>query len=480
MVAGWSPRRTKIAAAVLLAVGLLARQREARADGALPLSLGILLPQDRPQQVTLATNFGMLISEDAGASWLWTCEQSPTTTSGYLYGLGPSPRNRTYALSPVSGLAYSDDGTCTWQRAGGVLATALASDYFIDRTDGNRVLAIAAGREPSGNLSPQSVYASSDGGATFADTALYTAPASTNVVGLEIAQSDPKVVYLAMYGYPGRHPSLARSADGGGTWETVDVEAALGGNEFRILAVDPEDANLVYLRVVAPTQEEVWTTRDGGRTFERVVEAANGQLQAFARLVSGTVLVGTSTNLPGGGSAGGGYRSVDGGHTFLPWTLCPQPHIVGLGERDGTLYIAGKNYSDGWALATSTDEGLTLTPLSTYDQVRGVAACAASTCAAACASEVMAAVWEGAVCSGELVDAGTYPSGPAAVACPDGGAGGGGSSGGAVGRASSGCGCGMGEGCPPANRAVVVMTLLVTLLAAGDARRRRSARSGRR
>ena len=232
------------------------------------------------------------------------------------------------------------------------------------------------------------------------------------MVGIEIAQSDPKVVYLAMYGYPGRHPALARSTDGGSTWETADVEAALGANEFRILAVDPDDADLVYLRVVAPTQEEVWTTRDGGQTFERVVVVANGQLQAFARLASGTVLVGTSTNLAGGGAAGGGYRSVDGGHTFVPWTLCPQPHIIGLAERAGTLYIAGKNYSDGWALATSTDEGLTLTPLSTYDQVRGVLACAASTCAAACAYEVTTAVWPGAVCSGELADAGSYPPGP--------------------------------------------------------------------
>src|SRR4051812_44587837 len=112
IVAGWSPRRTKIAAAVLLAAGFFARPGEARADGALPLSLGILLPEDRPQQVTLATNFGMLISDDAGASWLWTCEQ-PQTTSGYLYSLGPSPRDRTYALSPVWGFGYSDDGTCT-------------------------------------------------------------------------------------------------------------------------------------------------------------------------------------------------------------------------------------------------------------------------------------------------------------------------------------------------------------------------------
>ena len=55
------------------------------------------------------------------------------------------------------------------------------------------------------------------------------------------------------------------------------------------------------------------------------------------------------------------YRSTDGGTTFVPWTLTPQPRMFGLAERDGVLYLAGKNYSDGWALATSRDEGVTIT-----------------------------------------------------------------------------------------------------------------------
>jgi hypothetical protein len=375
--------------------------REARANGALPASLGILVPEDRPRQITLATNFGLIISEDAGKKWEWTCEQA-ATSMGYLYAIAPPPSDRLYGLSPEKGLAFSDDGSCGWQRSGGALADAIASDFFVDRTDGRRVLAVAARLADTGDLTPPAVYASADGGTTFGATPLYTAPAGANIVGVEIARSDPRIIYLAMYTTPGRHPVLVRSGDGGRTWETRDMEAALGPVEFRILAVDPEDAARLYLRVLVPgSVERVAVARDAGATVAIPIEVTNGMLSGFARLASGTVLVAALNFLDGGGTTGVGYRSADGGATFVPWVLSPQPHILGLAERAGVLYIAGKNYSDGWALATSKDEGATIEPLSTYEQVSGIVACARETCAATCEFEVSAAVWTHEVCDAE-------------------------------------------------------------------------------
>src|SRR6185503_7286119 len=71
----------------------------------------------------------------------------------------------------------------------------------------------------------------------------------------------------------------------------------------------------------------------------------------------------------------------------------------GLAERDGVLYIAGKNYSDGWALARSSDEGASMVPFATYEDVRAIKPCARQMCASQCAFEVMAAVWSSEVCS---------------------------------------------------------------------------------
>ncbi len=284
VTAGGAPR-TKIrftgCFSVALAVcGVGAIARPAHGNGALPASLGVLLPADRAQEILLATNFGMILSDDGGQSWLWTCERD-ATSMGYLYTVGPPPRDRIYALSPEQGLSFSDDGTCTWQRAGGVLKSAIASDYFVDRTDGEHVLAVAATLDAGGDLLPQSLYASHDGGTSF-------------------------------------------------------------------------DA---------------------------------------------TVLVTALTTLPNGATNGVRYRSANRGDTFSPWVLSPQPHILGLAERDGVLYVAGKNYSDRWALATSDDEGATLIPRAHYEDVHAIKPCAQQTCAATCDFEVMAAVWSSAVCT---------------------------------------------------------------------------------
>jgi MYXO-CTERM domain-containing protein len=385
--------------ALLLALPVALGATQARANGALPASYGILLPEDKPQQVDLATNFGMIISEDGGKSWLWTCER-PETSFGYLYGVGPPPRDRFYALSPDTGLAVSDDGSCTWQRSGGALSSLVASDFFVDRTNGNRVVAIAAQVDTvTGDIGAPAVFQSMDGGTTFAETPLYTAPAGANIVSLEIARSNPMVMYVAMYTTPDRHPRLVRSADGGQTWAERDVEASLGANEFRILTVDPDDENVLYLRVIALGMETVAVTRDAGMTFAMPVTITKGTLSAFARLASGTVLVGGLLSLDSGGMNGTAYRSTDGGHTFVPWTLSPQPHILGLAERGGVLYVAGKNYSDGWALATSHDEGVTIDPLSTYADVHGIKSCAMAMCGDQCKLVSSQAVWTNDVCT---------------------------------------------------------------------------------
>jgi MYXO-CTERM domain-containing protein len=380
-------------------LGAIAWAGQAHANGALPASYGILLPADKPQEVVLATNFGMIISEDGGKTWLWTCER-PETSFGYLYGVGPAPRDRFYGLSPDTGLAISDDGSCSWQRAGGALSTLVASDFFVDRTNADRVVAIAAQVDSgTGEIGPPAVFQSTDGGTTFGATPLYTAPAGANIVSLEIARSNPMVMYLAMYTTPDRHPRLLRSSDGGQTWMDRDVEASLGANEFRILTVDPADPDVLYLRVIALGMETVAVTRDAGMTFTTPVTVSKGTLSAFVRMESGTVLVGGLVNIDGGGMNGIAYRSTDGGHTFGPWTLSPQPHILGLAERGGVLYIAGKNYSDGWALATSHDEGVTIQPLSTYADVHGIKPCAMAMCGDQCKLVSSQAVWTNDVCT---------------------------------------------------------------------------------
>ncbi|HEY6477719.1 MAG TPA: sialidase family protein [Polyangia bacterium] len=398
----------------------------ARANNGIPGSLGVLLPLDKPQEIGLATTFGLILSDDGGTTWSWTCEQAATSNAD-VYLVGPPPLDRFFARSLVTGLGYSDDESCGWKSAGGALAGLKISDFFPDATDPMIVLAAASPPVDGGGTGAASVYASTDGGATFSPTPLYTAAAGAAIVGIEMARSNPQVLYLTTYtaGSSGYDPVLVRSVDGGGSWTPIDLLAPLGSAIVRILAVDPADANLIYLRTTGATGETLAVTRDGGMTFATPITIANGTVSAFARLASGTVLVGALINLPGsgGGTMGAGYRSADGAMSFQPWTLQPQPHLVGLGERvvagQSTLYLSGKNYSDGWALALSTDEGVTVTPVMSYDQVAGTRPCVQQVCFASCISVENQAVWDPSVCGGAdggAGDAGT-PGPPASSGC---------------------------------------------------------------
>jgi hypothetical protein len=429
-------------------LAVLAPAGRAAANGAFPDSDAVLLPADQPQQIVLSTNFGLILSDDGGATWQWTCER-PETSMASSYMLGAPPADRLYSLSPDVGLAISSNGSCSWYRAGGALAAAIASDAFPDPTDAAHLLAIV---RPTGDAGAgAAVHESMDGGDSFSTTPLYTAPAGDTLTGVEIARSDPRVIYLTMVA-SGLHPILARSDDAGATWMTFDIEPSVGARTVRIIAVDPADANVIYLRAIGAGSELLAVSRDGGLTFATPITLPGGALSAFARLASGTLLVAGLVPGDAGTTSGVAWRSSDGGVTFADWTLAPMPRLRAIAERAGTLYLAGNNYMDGWALATSTDEGQTLQPIARYDQVSAVKACAVAACQDLCDEQAGRRIWPAEVCN------------PSADGGADGGP--------PPAKESSGCGC---TTAPPRGGLwiAVLLAALTTALRSAARRRRR-------
>jgi hypothetical protein len=379
--------------------------RPALANGAFPESYQLVLPADRPGEILLGTNFGLIISEDGGATWTWTCEQR-ATVMGSLYTVSAPPLDRLFSLSTLVGLAWSDDGSCTWTSSGGTLDTFLATDYFADPSNAMRVY--AAGKNPTDDTVPPAIFASDDGGKTFGP-ALYTAAAGLTLTGVENARSDPQTLYVAAYVTSGFHPRLERSTDGGAHWTELDLEPAIGPNNFRIVAVDPNDPRVISIRVIEPKDDVFAVSRDGGMTFTKMFTIA-GQLTAYVRLDSGTILVAGAL-----ATEGVGYRSMDGGMTFQDWTPrttsdggvpdlasdggAPRPpHIRALAARGNTLWAAAKNYSDDWAVGVSTDEGVTFARVTQYDQVTAIRDCAQTACLDSCKAQAKAMTWPLAVC----------------------------------------------------------------------------------
>jgi hypothetical protein len=428
-------------ASACVMVGILCASAAARANGAFPDSLQIMLPADRPHEIVLSTNFGLISSEDDGATWLWSCEQAATTLAN-LYQMGPAPLDRLFAIA-FSGLAYSDDGACSWMASQGSLASAVATDAFPDPTDAQRVLAIATVSADGGG-SMKSLYVSTDGGATFG-APLYTAPAGGGLLSVESAASDPMTIYLSAYTSPGIQPQLVRSSDGGVSWSSIDLQPMVGSNGFRIIAVDPQDPRRLFLRVTEAAADKLGVSTNGGATIAEPVAIANGMLTSFALLPSGTVLVGGLTS----GGAPAAFRSTDGGVTFQPWPSAPR--LRALGVRGDKLYAVADNFRDGFAVGVSTDEGMTFQPLLTFGQVMGIKPCVSAVCQDSCDNLALIGLWSpDTVCGG--------------AARPDGG-------GTPPPASKGGCGCDLAGG--GARGSGLALAVVVTV-AAGRRRRRRN------
>ena len=192
-------------AALLLA--LAAMPAPALANGAFPDTGQVLLPAGRPQTILLGTNFGLVISEVGGGHWRWTCEHGEGT-GGYRYTLG-ADEQRLVGLAGRAIIASADLG-CTWTS----LASARESipfDFFPDRGDpafafvlletlATRIDAITRVdlRDPS-----------------VAPRVLYAAPMDEQLTTVEVARSDPRIVYATLTPASGQgKTSIVRSTDG--------------------------------------------------------------------------------------------------------------------------------------------------------------------------------------------------------------------------------------------------------------------------
>ena len=372
---------------VMLGV-VVGRAIPAHADGAFPASQAVLLPRDRPQEIILATTFGLLVTEDDGATWQYVCETDTTTSNAGQYIVGPPPGDRIYAVSDW-GAPVTGDDACTWMLGAGPIAEAQSIvDVFPDPSDASRAFAIASFATDGGD-SLMAVYRSTDGGLTYSGP-LFTAPVGFDLQGIEVAASAPEKVYATFYERNGVHPRLARSDDGGDSWTTSDIEPGVGSAVPFLAGVDPTDPETLYLRISsAPGEANAFQglaiTTDGGATWTvpLLVQGQGAALVGFARRPDGSLLaVGSLAGPTLNTGVPTIFRSDVGRKIFTSESLSFHP--VGLGQRDGTLFVAANNFVDGFALASSDDGGKSWNPRMRFRDVAGIKACVFSSCQQRC------------------------------------------------------------------------------------------------
>jgi hypothetical protein len=432
----------------------------ARADGAFPAGEAVLVPPDDPQEIFLVTNFGVVLSEDGGATWSWSCEQDANAL-GTFYQLGPAPRRRLFAVANQQ-VVYSDDATCSWQTGGGLLAGQAVTDLFPDPMNADRVVAIGTANTIS------SVFESADGGATFG-AMLYQPSGGDIVSSVEIARSDPGVVYVALLDQD-QHPQLARTGDAGGHWTVNDLAADLGVGLLRIIAVDPSDADTVLLRWSSVDGgEAIAVTHDGGLTASKPLSIPH-YFTSFARMPDGALVMSAVVAVSPAVKAGL-FVSRDGALTFQENDTVPG--VLALAQRDGVLYAAADNFADGYALGASSDEGTTWRSVVRFDQIASIMGCLQTNpqCQASC--EALAGkglgssgqIWDEAVCTAGAAPSGSGGAG-AATGAAGAGAGGAAASSAGGGHDSSGGGCALAPGAvyPSPAQTILVAAFIVMAL----------------
>ncbi|WP_437590657.1 WD40/YVTN/BNR-like repeat-containing protein [Sorangium sp. So ce1000] len=352
-------------AAALVAAALAALPSPAAANGVFPSADQIVFDPSDPARAVARMTYGLLATQDGGASWRWICEGAV----GYDDTGGQSPPIAAAAggrvLAALSdGLAVGTEGGCAWTGAT-ELAGQTVLDLSVRRGDPSHAVAIVAGVR-------HALWASRDGGARWASAGT-PLPPGFQARTVDVAPSDPLRVYVSglASGDGSVKGAIARSLDGGETWATSTVPESTTSRAPYIAGVDPLDADVLYVRI-ASAPGRLFVSRDGGATFASVFET-EGFVRAFAISPDGaTVAVGSDID--------GVFRAPSATLAFERVSSVA-PRCFAWTETG--LYACATEFLDDFTIGRSIDGGATFEPLLRQACLRGPLDCAVSTAAGA-------------------------------------------------------------------------------------------------
>src|SRR3954451_13647044 len=213
----------------LLAALALVGATGARANGAFPDEFSIHFPAGAPNRILMGANFGLLVSEDNGATWRYSCE--PWIVSGSNAAINSAASVTFYQVAPNGTLlaaavdiTRSTDLACTWPPATGAVAQQVITDIFASPADSALVFTIVLDTADSAGYY---MLASHDGGATFDPGRIYDTP--DVLTGVEAARSPSNVIYASSVSTSGTAKLIQSTQSGApGTWTERTIPASAG------------------------------------------------------------------------------------------------------------------------------------------------------------------------------------------------------------------------------------------------------------
>lgn len=291
------------------------------------------LEVDSTGNVYLATGAGVYLSADGGVSWRPIGSEIEGAVTSMA--LDPFHTETLYVGTRNSVFKTTDAGT-HWVGPSSGLSNRFVSDLAL---------------EPN---STETVYAASAGLFKWnRDVGSWRLVDAGQVFSVAVDQREPSRVYAAGLAF---HVS----EDRGETWtRTVPVPF---GFVYTTVAVDPFDSDTLYLGTCCGLGGQsmgVLKSRDRGRTW---MEKSVG-LSPVARRIQDLVLDSRTPGLVYAGTAGGVFKSIDGGETWTASALRDWVNVLAVAPSSSGSVYAGTvrglfRSDDGGETWRSADTGL--------------------------------------------------------------------------------------------------------------------------
>ena len=261
-------------------------------------------------------------------------------------------------------LYRSTDG-CDWAPAGGTRGDVVTAIAF-DPSDDDVALAVS-GDVAAG--ATNGIKRSVDGGATFAATSHTDVP---DRIFRSVVAAGGGTTWATATWFNPLGAWVYRSTDGGATWEE-NVQDIQDAGEPQILmdvvAADPTDPLVAWIRVDGQLEDRLMRTDDGGVTFAEVFRA-EGDFADVLREPAGAIWVAMSPS--------GLFRAADG-VTFAE--VVGAPAVKGLAQDARGVHLALSGGVQDPVIATTTD-GSTFETVMGWGDLLGPLECAEGTDAA--------------------------------------------------------------------------------------------------
>ena len=220
--------------------------------------------------VALLTNRGIIFGKIKAKQWRLMCNEALHINTSEVPDLAYMPDGRLFVATSVGLQASADEG-CTWQGVDPFATTSVPAMW----QDPDQPAALVIGTYGPGM---SAVRSTDDGGKTWHE--LMPADDNDFIQELLVAPSDRDRMYasgekLDMQGNFSHY--VAKSGDGGKTWERYDFALLAGEIDVTMLAVSPVDPDVLLAHAVFGDpmmgSDRVLVSGDGGKTFTSVAMA---------------------------------------------------------------------------------------------------------------------------------------------------------------------------------------------------------------